>query len=253
MNGQKIVEEAAAVCYNSGKQIERINKQIALCRAAFGGRAIIAEELMLKKYRTVAQFGEAEIVIEKSIFIGYAKPVGSEEEALAFIQEIKKKHRDATHNVPAYVLGEHNDIQRCNDDGEPSGTAGVPVLEVLKKEDVRDVAVVVTRYFGGIKLGTGGLVRAYTKGAKIALEAAKIITRVLYQTVIVTVDYTMLGALQNQLRLKQYDTKNVVYDEQVHLHVWVETEGVVDFKAQVTEWTNGRAVIEDGEISYRVV
>ena len=212
-----------------------------------------AEELMLKTYRTVEQFGQDEIIIEKSTFIGYAKPVASEEEALAFIQEIKKKHRDATHNVPAYVLGEHNDIQRCNDDGEPSGTAGVPVLEVLKKEDVRDVAVVVTRYFGGIKLGTGGLVRAYTKGAKIALEAARIITKVLYQVVIVSVDYTMLGTLQNQLRLKQYDTKDIVYDEMVHLHVWVEEEDVANFKDLIIEWTNARAIIEDGEISYKVI
>ncbi len=211
------------------------------------------EEPMLKTYRTVEQFGQDEIIIEKSTFIGYAKPVASEEEALAFIQEIKKKHRDATHNVPAYVLGEHNDIQRCNDDGEPSGTAGVPVLEVLKKEDVRDVAVVVTRYFGGIKLGTGGLVRAYTKGAKIALEAARIITKVLYQVVIVSVDYTMLGTLQNQLRLKQYDTKDIVYDEMVHLHVWVEEEDVANFKDLIIEWTNARAIIEEGEISYKVI
>ena len=211
------------------------------------------EEPMLKTYRTVEQFGQDEIIIEKSTFIGYAKPVASEEEALAFIQEIKKKHRDATHNVPAYVLGEQNDIQRCNDDGEPSGTAGVPVLEVLKKEDVRDVAVVVTRYFGGIKLGTGGLVRAYTKGAKIALEAARIITKVLYQVVIVSVDYTMLGTLQNQLRLKQYDTKDIVYDEMVHLHVWVEEEDVANFKDLIIEWTNARAIIEDGEISYKVI
>ena len=211
----------------------------------------IAEEAMLKTYRTVEQAGQDEIIIEKSIFIGYARPVASEEEAQAFIQEIRKKHRDATHNVPAYVLGDHNDIQRCNDDGEPSGTAGVPVLEVLKKEDVRNVAVVVTRYFGGIKLGTGGLVRAYTKGAKIALEAAKIITRVLYQVVVVSVDYTMLGSLQNQLRLKQYDTKDIVYDETVHLHVWVQVEDVAVFKALVVEWTNGRAVIADGEVAYR--
>lgn len=127
------------------------------------------------------------------------------------------------------------------------------MLEVLKKEDVRNVAVVVTRYFGGIKLGTGGLVRAYTKGAKIALEAAGIITKVLYQVIIVSVDYTMLGALQNQLRLKQYDTKDIVYDEMVHLHVWVAEEDVANFKAQIVEWTNGRAHIEDGEISYKVV
>lgn len=208
---------------------------------------------MLKTYRTVEQQGQDEIVIEKSTFIGYARPVENEEEALAFIQEIKKKHRDATHNVPAYVLGEHNEVQRCNDDGEPSGTAGVPVLEVLKKEDVRNVAVVVTRYFGGIKLGTGGLVRAYTKGAKIALESAKIITRVLYQTVIVSVDYTLLGSLQNQLRMKQYDTKDIVYEDVVYLHVWVEEEDVSNFKAQVIEWTNGRTTITDGELCYRTV
>ncbi len=208
---------------------------------------------MLNTYRTVADFGQDEIIIEKSTFIGYAKPVTCEEEALAFIQEIKKKHRDATHNVPAYVLGEHNDIQRCNDDGEPSGTAGVPVLEVLKKEDVRDVAVVVTRYFGGIKLGTGGLVRAYTKGAKIALEAAGIITKVLYQTIIVSVDYTMLGTIQNHLRLQQYDTKDIVYEDIVHLHVWVALDDVEHFKNLMVEWTNGRAVITDGDIDYKIV
>ena len=208
---------------------------------------------MLKTYRTVEQLGQDEVVIEKSTFIGYARPVENEEAALAFIQEIKKKHRDATHNVPAYVLGEHNEVQRCNDDGEPSGTAGVPVLEVLKKENVRNVAIVVTRYFGGIKLGTGGLVRAYTKGAKIALESAKIITRVLYQTVIVSVDYTLLGSLQNQLKLKQYGIQDIVYEDVVHLHVWVEEEDVPNFKAQVIELTNGRAAIADGELCYRTV
>lgn len=208
---------------------------------------------MLKTYRTVEQLGQDEVVIEKSTFIGYARPVENEEAALAFIQEIKKKHRDATHNVPAYVLGEHNEVQRCNDDGEPSGTAGVPVLEVLKKENVRNVAIVVTRYFGGIKLGTGGLVRAYTKGAKVALESAKIITRVLYQTVIISVDYTLLVSLQNQLKLKQYGIRDVVYEDVVHLHVWVEEEDVPNFKAQVIEWTNGRAAIADGELCYRTV
>lgn len=208
---------------------------------------------MLNTYRTVAGFGQDEIIIEKSTFIGYAKPVENEEEALAFIQEIKKKHRDATHNVPAYVLGEQNNIQRCNDDGEPSGTAGVPVLEVIKKEDLRDVAVVVTRYFGGIKLGTGGLVRAYTKGAKIALEAAGIITKTLYQVIIVSVDYTLLGTIQNQLRLNAYDTKDIVYEDIVHLHVWVALENVAQFTAQVVEWSNGRAIITNGAIDYKIV
>lgn len=208
---------------------------------------------MLNTYRTVARFGQDEIIIEKSTFIGYAKPVASEEEALAFIQEIKKKHRDATHNVPAYVLGEQNNIQRCNDDGEPSGTAGVPVLEVIKKEDLHDVAVIVTRYFGGIKLGTGGLVRAYTKGAKIALEAAGIITKTLYQTIIISIDYTMLGTIQNQLRLNDYDIKDILYEDIVHLHVWVSLENVEHFKTQMIEWTNGRAIITDGAIDYKII
>lgn len=191
------------------------------------------------------------MVIEKSTFIGYAKPVKTEEEALTFIQEIKKKHRDATHNVPAYVLGENNEIQRCNDDGEPSGTAGVPVLEVIRKENLRDVAVVVTRYFGGIKLGTGGLVRAYTKGAKIALEAAGMIQQVLYQVMTLSVDYTLLGMLQNQLRLQRYEVKETIYDELVHLHVWVRVEDTAHFRALCTEWTNGKGVIDQAELSYR--
>ena len=106
---------------------------------------------MLNTYRTVADFGQDEIIIEKSTFIGYAKPVTSEEEAQAFIQEIKKKHRDATHNVPAYVIGENNDIQRCNDDGEPSGTAGKPILGQINSNELTDILIILVRYFGGIK------------------------------------------------------------------------------------------------------
>ena len=165
---------------------------------------------MVESYRTVGQVGEAEIIIEKSLFIGYAAPAGTEEEALEFIQTIKKKHRDATHNVPAYVIGENNAVQRFSDDGEPSGTAGVPMLEVLKKEDLRDTVLVVTRYFGGIKLGAGGLVRAYTKAAKAALEAAGIVTRVLHQVVQVSIDYTLLGLILNQLRAGGYAIKDTL-------------------------------------------
>ena len=165
---------------------------------------------MVESYRTVGQVGEAEIIIEKSQFIGYAAPAGTEEEALEFIQTIKKKHRDATHNVPAYVIGENNAVQRFSDDGEPSGTAGVPMLEVLKNEDLRDTVLVVTRYFGGIKLGAGGLVRAYTKAAKAALEAAGIVTRVLHQVVQVSIDYTLLGLILNQLRAGGYAIKDTL-------------------------------------------
>lgn len=205
---------------------------------------------MLTTYRTIGKSGEAELTIEKSQFIGYAAPAATEEEALAFIQAIKKKHRDATHNVPAYVIGENNDIQRFSDDGEPSGTAGVPMLEVLKKEDVRDTVLVVTRYFGGVKLGTGGLVRAYTKAAKLALDAAGIVTCELHQIVQVKIEYTLLGFMQNQLRAHDYAIKDTLYTEMVALLVWVPMEKVDVFLAQCVEWTNGRVDLERQELAY---
>ena len=199
---------------------------------------------MLKDYITIADFGFDEIIIEKSQFIGYAKPVEDEEEAQAFVQEIKKKHRDATHNVWAYVLGDHNNIQRFSDDGEPQGTAGVPVLEVLKKNDVRNVCVVVTRYFGGIKLGAGGLVRAYTKGAVIALEAGGMVRRRLHQLLGVEVDYTLLGTIQNQLRLADYHLKDIVYTDKVQVIVSVLEEEESAFCEKMVDWCNGRCTIE---------
>ena len=205
---------------------------------------------MLDSYRTVGQMGEAEIIIEKSRFIGYAAPAVTEEEALEFIQTIKRKHRDATHNVPAYVIGENNAVQRFSDDGEPSGTAGVPMLEVLKKEELRDTVLVVTRYFGGIKLGTGGLVRAYTKAAKMALEAAGIVTRVLHQAVQVSVDYTLLGLLQNQLRIGNYGIKDIFYTDVVTILVWVPAPESKDFCAACIEWTNGRCTLQLKELAY---
>ena len=205
---------------------------------------------MLKAYRTVAGEGAAEFIIEKSRFIGYAAPADNEEAALAFIQTIKKKHRDATHNVPAYVIGEHNELQRFSDDGEPSGTAGIPMLEVLKKEDVRDTVLVVTRYFGGIKLGGGGLVRAYTKAAKLALEAATIVRRTLHQLVEVRVAYPLLGLVQNELRSLGYSIKDILYTEEVALLVWVPIEEVEHFGQACIEWTNSRCQLDYLEKAY---
>lgn len=195
---------------------------------------------MSEKYKTLLSYGEDEIVIEKSKFIGYATPVKDEKEAVAFIEKIKTKHWNATHNVPAYVVGANNEIQRYSDDKEPSGTAGVPVLEVIKRENLRNVVVVVTRYFGGIKLGTGGLVRAYTKGAKIALEAAKIVTKRLHDFIMVTIDYTMLGKVQNEILQNRYLIKEIKYDETVHLYLYVSTSSLDYFKSQITEWTGGK-------------
>lgn len=195
---------------------------------------------MLKKYKSLRKVDEKEIIIEKSSFIGTAKAVADEEEALEFIREVKKRHYEATHNVYAYILGDDNNIQRFSDDGEPSGTAGVPVLEVLKKNDLRNVCAVVTRYFGGIKLGKGGLVRAYSKGAAAALEASEVIWRTLYKVVAVKVDYTLLGMMQNQLKLDGYALRNINYADNVVFEIYVENNQTEDFLAKVTDWCNAR-------------
>ncbi|MDZ5035113.1 YigZ family protein, partial [Clostridium perfringens] len=129
-------------------------------------------------YITIRDFGEDEFIEKKSEFIGYAKRCESEEEAKTFIAEIKNKHKQATHNCWAYVIGENMVVQRYSDDGEPQGTAGIPILEVMKKSNVTDCAIVVTRYYGGILLGAGGLTRAYTKGASIALKAGGVVEKV---------------------------------------------------------------------------
>ena len=199
---------------------------------------------MLKEYKSLRKNAQKEIVIEKSTFIGTAQMIENEEQALEFIQAMKKKYYDATHNVYAYVLGDDNNIQRFSDDGEPSGTAGIPVLEVLKKNELRNICIVVTRYFGGIKLGKGGLVRAYGKGAVAALEASEIIWRRLYQVVEVNVDYTLLGMMQNQLKLAEYQIKNIRYDEMVHLEVYVLNSKTADFQNKVIDWCNGKVELK---------
>lgn len=195
----------------------------------------------MKQYRTIKDYGEDEIIIEKSKFIGYAKPVKTEGEAQAFIQEIKKKHWDATHNVWAYTLGENMDVQRYSDDGEPSGTAGIPSLEVIKKEDLRDVVVVITRYFGGIKLGAGGLVRAYTKGAKIGLEAGQIIERIPHEILCATVDYTLLGKVQNEVTSKGYVIKDTIYEENVTFEIYCPPSKLEELEELIRNLTSAQA------------
>lgn len=195
-------------------------------------------------YRTIHKYGEDEIIIKKSRFIGYAKPIDSEQEALDFIEEIKSKHRDATHNVYAYVYGEGSNIQRFSDDGEPSGTAGIPALEVIKREDLRNVVVVVTRYFGGIKLGTGGLIRAYTKGAKIGLESGIIIEKVLHHKLKIRIDYTLYGMIENHLMTKGYLIDDIVYDDGVNIYVHVKYSEVDSFKKTIIDMTSDSAFIE---------
>ncbi len=199
---------------------------------------------MDKVYRTVHKFGKDEIIINKSRFIGYAMPVESESEALDFIDRIKTEHRDATHNVYAYVLGENSNVLKFSDDGEPSGTAGIPVLEVIKKEDLRNVAVVVTRYFGGIKLGAGGLIRAYTKGAKVGLEAAIIVDKVLHYRVKIRINYSLYGMVENFLNTHGYIVDDIQYDEAVNIFVYVKFSDVERFINTVKDMASGNVDIE---------
>lgn len=205
---------------------------------------------MLAQYYTVQHEGSGQQVIQKSRFIGYIRRVETEEAAVNFIQEIKKKHHDATHNCSAYLIGEHDHIQKANDDGEPSGTAGMPILEVLKKQQLKDTVVVVTRYFGGIKLGAGGLIRAYGSTTTMALQATGIVKRQLNQGFAITVDYGLLGKVENELRQSEFYLSNIHYLEQAELILYVEIEKITSFKNWIVDLTNGQAIIKETESRY---
>ena len=205
---------------------------------------------MLSQYRTVYSGGEAEIIEKKSRFIATVKPVKSEEEAIAFIESLKKKYWNATHNCSAYVIGEHFQVQRCSDDGEPSGTAGKPMLDVLLVEQIHDTVVVVTRYFGGTLLGTGGLVRAYQSSTKAGLEASVVITKMHGHKVSIQTDYTRLGKIQYILGQRGITILNTEYTDKVDLEVLLPEEVVKQVMAEITEGTNGQAVMEIVEECY---
>lgn len=201
-------------------------------------------------FKTLHEIGREEIIINKSKFIGYAKPVNDEEEAIEFINEIKKKHSDATHNVYAYVIGKNDNIQRYSDDGEPSGTAGIPILDTIKKEELKNTVVVVTRYFGGIKLGAGGLVRAYIKSAKAGLESAKIVEKKLFQIVMIDIDYNLNGKVENTLLTENYYIENKEYGESVKNFILCEKEKIEDLINLITEITNDNFHYEVKEEKY---
>lgn len=205
---------------------------------------------MLSQYKTVYAGGEAEIIEKKSRFIATVKPVKSEEEAIAFIEGLKKKYWNATHNCSAYVIGEHFQVQRCSDDGEPSGTAGKPMLDVLLGEELHDTAVVVTRYFGGTLLGTGGLVRAYQASTKAGLEASTVITKMHGSRVSVETDYTGLGKIQYILGQRGLTVLNSEYTDKVALEVLLPETEVKAVMAEITEGTNGQAIMEVMEECY---
>lgn len=194
-------------------------------------------------YKTVRTQGEALLVEKKSKFIATVRPVETEEEALSFLRELRSKYSDATHNVYAYVIDENN-IFRYSDDGEPGGTAGMPTLDTIRKEGLVDVAVVVTRYFGGTLLGTGGLVHAYGAACREGLSAAGIITRILCDIVSVRVDYTMAGKMQYMISADGYILEDTLYENEVIFKVCLEKDRVDKFIADTTEITCGKAIIK---------
>lgn len=209
---------------------------------------------MVESYQTVYEGGTGEIVEKKSRFIATVRPVETEEEALAFIEEMKKRYWDARHNCSAYVLGERQEILRCSDDGEPSQTAGKPMMDVLTGAGLTNTAVVVTRYFGGTLLGTGGLVRAYSAAVQEGLKNSRIITKYQGMRLSIGTDYNGIGKLQYLFGQRQIPMMDAEYTDKVRFTVLVPTKMVPEITKAVTEATSGQAAItEEGSLYYAVV
>ena len=206
----------------------------------------------MKLYSTVKAEASAEQIIEKSRFIAYVSPAETREEADEFIASIRKKHKDATHNVPAMVLGDKFQIKWGSDDGEPQGTSGAPIVQMLVAQGITNVVVVVTRYFGGIKLGTGGLVRAYTNSAKLGLEAAGICDVCERQVMNYALDYTHLAKLQNLAGAAPGDAlfaiENLAYTDVVEAELSCLPERADELHALIANLTGGKGVLKSEEL-----
>jgi len=196
---------------------------------------------MAQQIRILLEGGEGEIVEKKSRFIATVRSVESEAEATAFIEEIKKKYWDARHHCSAFVIGRRAELTRCSDDGEPSGTAGRPMLEVLLGEEIRNVAVVVTRYFGGTLLGTGGLVRAYTQAVKAGLAACRIGVERAGCEILIRTDYNGVGRLQYLMGQRGITPVDSEYGADVTFRLIIPVESCQELEKAVTEATNGKA------------
>ncbi len=204
-------------------------------------------ENMGKEYNTIIEPGTGEYVEKKSRFIGYVRHVESEEEAEAFIYEIKKKHYDARHNCSAYSVGEDSIIQRFSDDGEPSGTAGKPILEVITGNGLNNVCIVVTRYFGGTLLGTGGLVRSYTEAAKECIADTAIVTKKCVIPLAITTNYNDLGKIQYILGQDGITVRDSDYGENVVLTADVPVDDIDSIEKKLTEATAARVALKRGD------
>lgn len=205
---------------------------------------------MIKEYKTIIDPGTDEIIEKKSRFIGYIRHVETEEEASVFVQEIKKKHYDARHNCFAYVLGQEQPVLKFSDDGEPGGTAGKPILEVINGKGLSDVCIVVTRYFGGTLLGTGGLVRAYTDASKACIAATEVIRKQLVVPASLSTNYNDLGKLQYLLGNESIPIVNSDYGENVILEVEIPIDDYDRIEKALIEATAARIGIEKKDSIY---
>ena len=201
----------------------------------------------MEGYKIVYRGGEGEIVEKKSRFIATVCPVNTEEDAVSFIEKTKKKYWDARHNCHAFVIGEHNEISRCSDDGEPSGTAGKPMLDVLLGNKLHNVCVVVTRYFGGTLLGTGGLVRAYSKAVQEGLENSLVIEKILSCKMKIYTDYNGIGKIQYIIGKSQAITVGTEYTDHVCVEILIKKELLGALQKEIIEATNGKAELEVGD------
>lgn len=201
-------------------------------------------------YKIVCEAGEGEIVEKKSRFIAVAAPAQGEAQAAAFVESVRKKYYDARHNCSAYVIGKNGELQRYSDDGEPGGTAGKPILEVINAQELTNTIIVVTRYFGGTLLGTGGLVRAYTEAAKAGLANAKTAIMRYGSVLAVSTDYTDFGRIQYLLGNRQIPILDSRYTDRVDLKIRVPEEELSSLIKDLTESTGARAGIEITEKSY---
>ncbi len=199
---------------------------------------------MKEAYFTIYQNGEHQIEIKKSKFICHLFRIENEEQAKEYIAKIKKEHYKANHNCSAYMLGENFEIQRSSDDGEPSGTAGVPMLEVLKKNQLQNTLAIVTRYFGGIKLGAGGLIRAYSTSVSEALKEIGIVQGKLQQILDIIIDYPQLGKLQNYLENEQIAIQEIDYLEQITVKVAIDINQCVSFQNALIDLFNNQLSIQ---------
>ncbi len=190
---------------------------------------------------------ETEFIEKKSVFIGLASRVFSEEEAKEFIASVKIKYKDARHHVYAYTLGEEMNIQRYSDDGEPQGTGGIPILEVIKKNELRNVCVVVIRYFGGILLGAGGLTRAYVKGASEAISGAGIVERVSGWQLDLIIEYDQLGKIQHHFKEKNIEIITVEYTDKVKVTIYLESDLTEKISSEIKNLTSGDVTISKGQ------